>query len=238
MANSPAMDWDGSSTASENASDRAGMAILLLAAGAGIAAGLAVTASPLLRQISGIEESYSLRVDLPEPTRQTDPQTPPNVSEQSAASADQPQVALSESDTIGALQPTPGSSPSASLGADQPIATGPGGMLALDYDLAQFATSSATSVASDGGIDTSMPITVNGVSSGNADIRVADNAQILIASRSLAQAIGPFADTLPPRLASSLADGTGFVPFYELRAANIDVQYDPVANRISLTLPS
>lgn len=83
-----------------------------------------------------------------------------------------------------------------------------------------------------------MPLLVDGISKGSARIRVADNAQILIAAGTLAQALGERGKALSPSLSARLERDTGFIPFHDLRAAGIDVRYDAAKDHISLTLPS
>ncbi|XUU59829.1 hypothetical protein ACRAQ6_09635 [Erythrobacter sp. HA6-11] len=204
-----------------------------MAAIAGIATGLALSITLIGgTAAAATAPDYPLRIALPEvetiapsiDIQRTD-QTSSNVPAGDLA-------ARTPLDTALQLNTAPPATPG------EPIATGTAGMMALDYDLAQFASANQGGGTSDGSVQTSMALQVNGVARGSAQIRVADSAQILIATGSLASAIGDQATSLPPRLKTALDDGTGFLPFYELRAAGIDVQYDAANDRIALTLPS
>ncbi len=212
--------------------------ILLIAALLGLTAGLFLSVSPVVQKWAGLDTSRPLRVALPE-VRVASP------SLDVLKTSDAPESRTNAQESGTQISPEAGAAPSAEAsgraqqqsGATS-IPTRPGGMLALDYDLAEFAAANSTSGSSDGNIETSMPLLVDGVESGTAKIQVADNAQILIATSSVARAVGARASALSPRLSSALESGSGYLPFYELRAAGIDVQYDPIRDRLALTLPS
>jgi hypothetical protein len=91
---------------------------------------------------------------------------------------------------------------------------------------------------STGSLTVQKQLYVNGVSSGAATIRIDEGAQILIATKSVALALGDKTEALPRRISGALAKGTGFIPFYELRSAGINVTYDPVNDRVSLSTVS
>lgn len=112
------------------------------------------------------------------------------------------------------------------------------GFLEVDYDLSTLEPAAETYNRSDGSLTVEKPLFVDGKSSGAATIRIEEGAQILIATSSVARALGEKANTLPRRISGALASGTGFIPFYELRGAGVDVAYDPVNDRVSLSLPT
>ena len=124
----------------------------------------------------------------------------------------------------------------------------PGEMLAIDYDLATLtprelqddtvASSKPRFNAQDGSLTVSKPLLVDGQSRGSATIRIEQGAQIMIATASVADALGPRVETLPSRIANALATRTGFIPFNELRGAGIVVEYDPIKDRVSLSTAS
>ena len=112
------------------------------------------------------------------------------------------------------------------------------GFLEVDYDLATLEPAAETYNRSDGSLTVEKPLYVDGKSSGAATIRIEEGAQILIATSSVARALGDRASALPRRITGALATGTGFIPFYELRGAGVEVAYDPVNDRVSLSLPT
>ena len=132
--------------------------------------------------------------------------------------------AFGDLDTSGSAKPAP--EPNAS------------GFLEVDYDLSTLTPAAETYDRSDGSLTVEKPLFVDGKSSGAATIRIEEGAQILIATSSVARALGKKADALPRRITGALATGTGFIPFYELRGAGVDVAYDPVNDRVSLSLPT
>lgn len=132
--------------------------------------------------------------------------------------------AFDDLDTSASSRPTP-----------QPNASG---FLDVDYDLATLEPAAETYNRSDGSLTVEKPLFVDGKSSGAATIRIEEGAQILIATSSVARALGEKANALPRRITGALATGTGFIPFYELRGAGVDVAYDPVNDRVSLSLPT
>lgn len=113
-----------------------------------------------------------------------------------------------------------------------------GEFLSLDYDLAALDPVPEKFDANDGSLTVKKPLYVDGASAGSATIRIEEGAQILIATSAVARALGNRADKLPTRISSALAKGSGFIPFHELRGAGIVVEYDPVADRVSLSMPS
>lgn len=114
----------------------------------------------------------------------------------------------------------------------------PGDYLKLDYNLKELASKNGGSASSDGSLTVEKPLYLNGVKKGAAKIRIEDGAQILISTAAVAKALGDRAETLPSRISGTLAQGTGYIPFYELRGAGIAVEYDPVGDRVSLSMPS
>ncbi|TWJ07058.1 hypothetical protein [Altererythrobacter ishigakiensis] len=123
----------------------------------------------------------------------------------------------------------------------------PGAFLNLDYDLATLAPSQPASGgsggpasynASDGSLTVTKPLMVDGESKGRATIRIEEGAQIFIATSAVADALGPRAQALPSRVANAIETGTGFIPFHELRGAGVAVEYDPVTDRVSLSMPA
>lgn len=114
----------------------------------------------------------------------------------------------------------------------------PGEFLQLDYDLSEPDAKNSKFNANDGSLTVEKPLYINGVKTGAAKIRIEDGAQILISTSAVAKALGDRATTLPSRVSSALAQGTGYIPFYELRGAGIAVEYDPVGDRVSLSMPS
>lgn len=125
----------------------------------------------------------------------------------------------------------------------------PGQFMELDYDLATLtpveadegapkASRTAQFNAQDGSLTVTKALLVDGQSRGDATIRIEEGAQILIATSSVAEALGAKVSTLPRRVAGALASGSGFIPFHELRGAGIAVEYDPVTDRVSLSTPS
>lgn len=123
----------------------------------------------------------------------------------------------------------------------------PGAFLNLSYDLSTLTpstpaagsgSSSASFNASDGSLTVTKPLLVDGESKGRATIRIEEGAQIFIATSAVAEALGPRAQNLPTRIATALETGNGFIPFHELRGAGVAVEYDPVTDRVSLSMPS
>lgn len=123
----------------------------------------------------------------------------------------------------------------------------PGAFLDLNYDLATLSLNQPASGgaggtaqydASDGSLTVTKPLFVDGQDKGSAAIRIEEGAQIFITASSVAEALGPRIQALPSRVATALETGDGFIPFHELRGAGMTVEYDPVSDRISLTMPS
>ncbi|MGQ7829479.1 hypothetical protein [Altererythrobacter sp. Z27] len=122
-------------------------------------------------------------------------------------------------------------------------------LLSVDYDLAKLNPSQpsaasetpgykATFNSEDGSLTVTKQLLVDGKSRGSATIRIEEGAQILIATASVADALGPQVDNLPRRISGAIATRTGFIPFHELRGAGIAVEYDPVTDRVSLSTNS
>lgn len=123
----------------------------------------------------------------------------------------------------------------------------PGAFLNLSYDLSTLtpstpaggsSSSSASFNASDGSLTVTKPLLVDGETKGRATIRIEEGAQIFIATSAVAEALGPRAQNLPTRIATAIETGNGFIPFHELRGAGVAVEYDPVTDRVSLSMPS
>jgi len=122
----------------------------------------------------------------------------------------------------------------------------PGAFLNLSYDLAKLSPSqpasgssaSANYNASDGSLTVTKALLVDGESKGRAAIRIEESAQLYIANAAVADALGPRAQAPPRRIVSALEIGSGFIPFHELRGAGVAVEYDPVTDRVSLSMPS
>lgn len=212
--------------------------VLLLAALCGLAVGLAGAMSPELRKLLGQNESYPLRMPLTSSFGPSPLAVEPEVDAAGNSAEDGP--APTTSSPPGEVNTAPESvSPQASTNTKpQPSRIGPGGVLSLDYDLARYASSTGNYSVAAGSIETTMPLVVDGVAKGPAQIRVADNAQILISAGAVSRAIGARRNSLPPSLASKLEAGSGFLPFHELRTAGIDVKYDATKDQIALKLPS
>ena len=114
----------------------------------------------------------------------------------------------------------------------------PGEMLAIDYDLVSLTAAPEKFDSADGSLTVEKQLIVDGVSTGEATIRIESGAQILISTTSVARALGDRTEALPRRISSALAKSTGFIPFYELRGAGIDVAYDPITDRVTLSTVS
>ncbi len=114
----------------------------------------------------------------------------------------------------------------------------PGEFLKLDYDINEPGKKRSQINSNDGSLTVEKPLYINGVKTGAAKIRIEEGAQILISTSAVAKALGDRATTLPSRISGVLAQGTGYIPFYELRGAGIAVEYDPVGDRVSLSMPS
>lgn len=119
-----------------------------------------------------------------------------------------------------------------------PVDLEPGGFLDLDYDIGTLEPVAEKLDRSDGSLTVDKPLLVDGVNAGSATIRIEEGANILISVNSVAKALGPKAETLPKRISGALAKGSGFIPFHELRGAGILVEYDPVRDRVAMSMPS
>lgn len=210
--------------------------VLIFAAMLGATLGLAWSISPYMRGLLGEELDYPVKFPLPDAVIAAPAIDVLRTDGPAGAGTAPPSDQVGGGDIQRTLEST--SEASASGAAAQAPEIGPGGILALDYDLTRYAAANSGYDRNDGSIETTMPLLLNGKASGNAQIRIVDNAQIQIATRAVANAVGERRAELGPRLSSALESGTGFLPFHELRAAGINVQYDPVNNRIALTLPS
>lgn len=122
-------------------------------------------------------------------------------------------------------------------------------LMSVDYDLAKLnprqPAASSQTVGSwaaynfeDGSLTVTKQLLVDGRSRGSATIRIEEGAQILIATASVADALGQQVENLPRRISGAIATRTGFIPFHELRGAGITVEYDPVTDRVSLSTGS
>ena len=125
----------------------------------------------------------------------------------------------------------------------------PGQFLSLDYDLATLDTTRGDTIepgsgnvarfnSEDGSLTVTKPLLVDGQARGIATIRIEEGAQILMATSSVANALGARVEDLPRRVAGAIAAGTGFIPFHELRGAGISVEYDAVNDRVALSMPA
>jgi len=114
----------------------------------------------------------------------------------------------------------------------------PGEVLAIDYDLVGLKAAPEKFDGDDGSLTVEKQLIVDGVSTGEATIRIESGAQILISTTSVARALGDRTEALPRRISSALAKSTGFIPFYELRGAGIDVAYDPITDQVTLSTVS
>ena len=114
----------------------------------------------------------------------------------------------------------------------------PGEVLAINYDLTSLKAAPEKLDRTDGSLTVEKQLFVDGVSTGEATIRIESGAQILISTTSVAKALGDKTEALPRRISGALAKSTGFIPFYELRSAGIDVRYDPITDRVSLSTAS
>lgn len=185
---------------------------------------------------------YPLRLALPTATLEGRAATGAQTSE-----TDQP-AQLAEAASGEEDNPAPGAGDnrqafsSAFRDLDRPTRAGkdlkPGQVIPVDYDISRLETSPERYDRSDGSLTVRKPLFVDGVSAGPATIRIEEGAQILIATKSVAQALGERANSLPKRISGALASGTGYIPFYELRGAGIEVEYDPVKDRVSLSTKS
>lgn len=129
-------------------------------------------------------------------------------------------------------------SPDTAVDAAPALELDSGQFIDLDYDIATLEPVSESFDRADGSLTVQKPLYVDGVSSGSATIRIEEGAQILIATSAVARALGDKTEQLPSRISGALARGDGFIPFYELRGAGLAVEYDPVTDRISLSMPS
>lgn len=149
------------------------------------------------------------------------------------------------------LDPAPARSASGGPAPEAPATQklGRSELLAVDYDLAKLKPSQPAAASEtlgskaaydseDGSLTVTKQLLVDGKSRGSATIRIEEGAQILIATASVADALGPQIENLPRRISGALATRTGFIPFHELRGAGIAVEYDPVTDRVSLSTNS
>ena len=197
---------------------------------------------PLVEYIDGAPQGYPLRVALPEAA----PLTEAEVSRLIAAHG-----TLDEVDPQDLPDRPPEFQTGSQIGNRNSAAFDdafrdlvkkpepkPGEFLAVDYNLAELKPVKADVDPSDGSLTVQKPLFVNGVSAGAATIRIESGAQILIATSSVAKALGDRANALPRRISGALAGGSGFIPFYELRSAGIQVEYDAARDRVTLSMPS
>lgn len=118
------------------------------------------------------------------------------------------------------------------------IALEPDEFMPLTYELGDIASlGNSSTLGGAGALDLNIDLVVDGQNQGKASFRVEDGAQILISASSARKAFGTKGQQLPSRIAKALATGTGYIPFYELRSAGIEVEYDPVKDVVSITSP-
>ena len=207
--------------------------VCFMAAVAGVLVGAAWSLALQVGLIPQLHSEYPVRFSLPSVSSSWTGEVP---AESTASDAVPAQSEVVEP-PANALSP-PQAAKVTSAGSAQPFRPATGSMLALDYDLARTVAANRGEISSEGAVETRMALFVDGASRGEASIRIADSAQILIATDAVAAAIGERRSRLPSRLANMLESGEGFIPFYELRAAGITVEYDPIKDSIALTLPS
>lgn len=247
----PPLDWQ-----SRVAQNRAGLMLSLVIVFLGIGFALAVVFRPWesvsLDEVSfeGDQSSaspYPLRIDLPQSPvmvfRLSDigsGMVEMPIVEQEPDSIDDAAIDALESSATSGGGGARFSEAFREFGAASPPRQRPNAnsFLDVDYDISSLEPVSENYNRSDGSLTVQKPLFVDGKSSGAATIRIEEGAQILIATSSIAQALGERTSQLPRRITGALAKGTGFIPFYELRGAGIDVAYDPVKDQVSLSLPT
>jgi len=197
--------------------------VILLCAG-GVAVPLLAAWSDLPAILSGYRHPpYPVRIELPPPparvlyslNSEVLPDQDAAATDGSAAATEQDQLAGVTGTDSGALQPP--------LAAGE-AATGPGGLLSVNFDLADPAGSDRAVV------DTRKNVRINGVEAGSAAIRVTSGSALFIARddlRSLLTSSGH--KDLAARVASS---GAAFASFDEIRRLGFGLRYDPVTDRI------
>lgn len=187
---------------------------------------------------------------LPEPEVEAIVQVPAaveqNVTQPLASLSDSRNFASAFADFTSSLPTSQRSDARAAVALAAAEGLEPGAFLNLDYDLATLAPSqpasgssaSANYNASDGSLTVTKALLVDGENKGRAAIRIEEGAQLYIATAAVADALGSRAQALPSRIVSALETGSGFIPFHELRGAGVAVEYDPVTDRVSLSMPS
>ncbi len=197
---------------------------------------------PLIEIVEGKPPGYPLRVSLPEAVPLSEEEVSRLIEEHGTLTKVAPQD-LAERPASMAIQALKlGRNSAAFNDAFRDLVKRPelrpGEVLALDYNLAELNPVKGEVDHSDGSLVVQKPLYIDGVSAGAATIRIESGAQIMIATSSVAKALGDRVDKLPRRISGALAKGSGFIPFYELRGAGIQVEYDAVRDRVSLSLPS
>lgn len=199
-------------------------------------------ARPLVEIVDGKPQGYPLRVALPEAAPLTEEEVSRLIEEHGALAKVDPQDLPERPAEFQKGTSRTGRNSAAFNDAFRDLVKRPeprpGEILAVNYDLAELTPVKADVDPSDGSLTVQKPLFVNGVSAGAATIRIESGAQILIATSSVAKALGDRADALPRRISGALAKGSGFIPFYELRSAGIQVEYDAARDRVSLSMPS
>lgn len=197
---------------------------------------------PLFEIVDGKPAGYPLRVSLPEAAPLSEEEVSRLIEEHGALTKVAPQDLPERPASTAIAAAKPGRNNAAFNDAFRDLVKRPepkpGEFLALDYNLAELNPVKGEVDQSDGSLVVQKPLYIDGVSAGAATIRIESGVQIMIAASSVAKALGDRADKLPRRISGALAKGTGFIPFYELRGAGIQVEYDAVRDRVSLSLPS
>ncbi len=197
---------------------------------------------PRLASDQMVTSQYPLRVALPEakplPTEELE-----ELIREHEAGASPTMAQLAEAEQTAALLPSleeQAQSAGPTNDAEQLaiVDLKPGEVLALNYNLVSLEAAPEKIDSSDGSLTVEKQLIVDGVSTGEATIRIESGAQILISTTSVARALGDRTEALPRRISSALAKSTGFIPFYELRSAGIDVAYDPITDRVTLSTVS
>lgn len=197
---------------------------------------------PLVEVVDGLPQGYPLRVALPAPAPLTEEEVSRLIEKHGTLTEVDPQDLPERPAEFQTIQQSSGRTTAAFADAFRDMVKRPepkpGEILAVDYDLAELKPVKAEVDPADGSLTVQKALYVNGVSAGAATIRIESGAQILIATSSVAKALGDRANNLPRRISGALASGSGFIPFYELRSAGIQVEYDAARDRVSLSVPS
>ncbi|WFL76619.1 hypothetical protein P7228_11505 [Altererythrobacter arenosus] len=189
--------------------------------------------------LSRIEEGSPLRLVLPEATVvQPASLAVDSAADTVAADRDGRETSQSASDFDSAFLSADFTGPISSTKPPSPIDLKPGRFLDLKYDISRLEPTAEKLDRNDGSLTVEKPLLVDGVSAGSAMIRIEEGAKIYISASSVARALGPKVNALPKRISGALAQGSGFIPFYELRGAGIAVEYDAARDRVAMSTPS